>query len=176
MPIELGPTGQLAKVTAVSEDGRRVFIDFRNGTTGWFDQQDGECAFDDVLLITNENGTQQVQVLPRSAWPGQLWVGVVRIKLDDITIISTGSQNRQVPTTADVEYEIGNTVEAGDVQGVVRVLSPTPISLIDLPSLDDGAIEQFRWKPPEESGLDFDDFGGLEEVVARAQELIEVQL
>ena len=72
--------------------------------------------------------------------------------------------------------KLENTVEAGDVQGVVRVLSTTPIRLIDLPSLDDDVIDEFRWKSPEGSNLEFDDFGGLNEIVARARELIEVPL
>ena len=176
MSIELGPTGQLAKVSNVSEDGCRVFIDFRNGTAGWFDQQYGDYATGDVLLVVNEEGGQRAEKLPSSAWPDQLWVGVVRIKSEDITVITAGGQNRRVSTTTDVKYEVGNTVEAGDVQGVVRVLSTTPIRLIDLPSLDDDVIDEFRWKSPEGSNLEFDDFGGLNEIVARARELIEVPL
>ena len=160
MSIELGPTGQLAKVSNVSEDGCRVFIDFRNGTAGWFDQQYGDYATGDVLLVVNEEGRQRAEKLPSSACPDQLWVGVVRIKSEDITVITAGGQNRRVSTTTDVKYEVGNTVEAGDVQGVVRVLSTTPIRLIDLPSLDDDVIDQFRWKSPEGSNLEFDDFGG----------------
>ena len=135
MSIELGPTGQIAKVTAVSEDGCRVFIDLRNGTSGWFDQQYGDYDTGDILLVVNEDGRQRAEKLPSSAWPDQLWIGVVRIKSEDITIITAGGQNRRIPTTTDVKYEVGNTVEAGDVQGVVRVLSTTPIRLIDLPSL-----------------------------------------
>ena len=64
----------------------------------------------------------------------------------------------------------------GDVQGVARVLSKTPISLIDLPSLDDSAIDQFLWNPSEGTSLGFGDFGGLKEVVDRARELIELPL
>ena len=161
MSIEFGPTGQIAKVTAVSDDGYRVFIDLRNGNSGWFDQQNEECSIGDVLLVINHDGQQRVEKLPKSAWPDKLWVGVVRIKSEDITIINTGVQHHRVPTTTEVEYEVGNTVEAGDVQGVVRVLSNTPISLIDLPSLDASVIDnEFLWKPPEDNNLDFDDFGG----------------
>ncbi len=176
MPIQRGPTGQTVKVTAVSADGCRVFFELRNGLSGWFEQQESEYHIGDVLLLVNENGLQRAEELPRSAWPEQLWTGTVRIKSDDTTVITTGSQNRTVPTTSSVEYEVGNTVEAGDVQGVVRVLSKTPISLIDLPSLDDSAIEQFLWKPTEGMNLGFDDFGGLKEVVDRARELIELPL
>ena len=153
-----------------------MFFEWRNGVSGWFDQQDNEFVKGDVLLLFDENGLQRAEKLPGSTWPDQLWIGVVRIKLEDITVIAVGGQNRRVPTTTDVKYDVGNTVEAGDVQGVVRVLSNTPISLIDLPSLDDNVTDEFLWKPPEGTDLVFDDFGGLKEVVTRARELIEVPL
>ena len=176
MSIRLGPTGQFAKVTAVSEDGCRVFLDYRNGMSGWFEQPGRDYDTGDVLLLFSDDGRQQAEKMPSSAWPDQLWVGVVRIKSKDITVITAGGHNRRVPTATAVKYEVGNTVEAGDVQGVVRVLSNTPISLVDLPSLDDSVADEFLWKPPEGTNLGFDDFGGLKEVVARARELIEVPL
>ena len=176
MSIQIGPTGTLAKVTAVSEDGGRVHFDLRSGFSGWIDQVDVEYEIGDVLLLVSEDGRQRAEKLPSGAWPDQLWVGVVRIKSEDITVITVGGQNRKVPTITDVEYDVGNTVEAGDVQGVVRVLSKTPISLIDLPSLDESVTDEFLWKPPDGTELGFDDFGGLQEVVARARELIEVPL
>ena len=176
MSIQSGSTGQIVKVTSVSEDGCRVFFELRNGLSGWFDQQESEYEVGDVLLLVNENGLQRAEELPLSAWPDQLWIGIVRIKSDDTTVITTGSQSRAVPTTTAVEYEVGNTVEAGDVQGVARVLSKTPISLIDLPSLDDSAIDQFLWNPSEGTSLGFGNFGGLKEVVDRARELIELPL
>ena len=175
MSIQLGPTGQLAKVTAVSEDGDRVYFDLRSGFSGWLDQPEEDYETGDVLLLVTENGRQKAEKIPRDAWPDQLWIGVVRVKSEDFTVITVGSQHRRVPTT-DVEYEVGNTVEAGDVQGVVQVLSKTPISLIDLPSLDESVTDEFLWKPPAGTELGFEDFGGLQEVIARAHELIEVPL
>ena len=160
MSLQLGATGQLVKVTAVSENGGRVYFDLRNGLSGSFDQIDDEYEIGDVLLIVDEDGHQRADRMPNDAWPSQLLIGIVRIKTDDFTVISVGGQNRKVPTS-DVKYEVGNTVEAGDVQGAVRVLSKTPISLIDLPSLDDSITDQFLWRPADGNKLDFDDFGGL---------------
>ena len=176
MSIQIRSTGHIVKVTHVSEDGCRVFFDFRNGISSSFDHQDGVIEIGDILLLVEENGLQRVEKLPSSALPDQLWVGVVRIKREDITVITAGGQHRRVHTTSDVKYEVGNTVEAGDSKGVVRVLSNTPISSIDLPSLDDSVTDEFLWKPPEGTNLKFDDFGGLKEVVKRARELIEVPL
>ena len=81
-----------------------------------------------------------------------------------------------VPTTTEPDYDVDNTVEAEDTQGVVRVLSETPIRYIDLPTVSDNIIDDFRWKPSEDREIGFEDFGGLKEVVARARELIEVPL
>ena len=85
MSIQIGSKGQLAKVTAVSEDGGRVHFDLRSGFSGWLDQVDLEYEIGDVLLLVNEDGRQRAEKLPSSAWPDQLWVGVVRIKSEDIT-------------------------------------------------------------------------------------------
>ena len=173
--MQLGSTGQLAKVTAVSEDGHRVYFDLRSGLSGWLDQPDEDYETGDVLLLVTEDGRQKAEKTPKNAWPDQEWIGVVRLKSETYTVITVGSQHRKVPTT-DVNYEVGNTVEAGDLQGVVRVLSKTPISLIDLPSLDESVTDEFLWKPPQGTQLGFEDFGGLHEVVSRAHELIEVPL
>ena len=182
MTTELGASGMLAKVTAVSGDGNSVYFDLRNGKTGSIDNVDQECFIGDVLLITGDIEHNQVEIkkVPNSAWPEDLWVGIVKIKMDDITVIDAGVRFRIVPTTDDPAYELGNTVQAGEVQGITRVLSEKPIKYIDVPSLDDDISEEvvrnFQWKPPKEGKLSFDDFGGLNDVVDRAHELIEVTL
>ena len=176
--VDPGPTGVLAKVTAIGDAGHRVWFDMRNGQAGWFDQPaiDHEYVVGDVLLITGEVGNHKAEKAPHNTWPDELWVGVVKIKRDDITVIESSGRYRTVRTTNDISYETGNTVQAGDVQGVTRVLSDSPIKLIELPGVDDSVIDGFKWAPTDSSTLDFDDFGGLAAVVARARELIEVSL
>ena len=178
MTIELEPTGLLAKVTAISDDGRCVFFDLRNGKTGSFENVGQEYSVGDVLLITGDidNNRAEIKKVPSSAWPDELWVGIVKIKLPDITVIDSSGRFRAVPTVTTPGYENGNTVQAGDLQGVTRVLSETPIKYIDFPQVDDSVIDRFRSTHPDESDLGFDDFGGLPAVVARARELIEVPL
>ena len=178
MMVDPGPTGVLAKVTAIGDAGHRVWFDMRNGQAGWFDQPaiDHEYVVGDVLLITGEVGNQKAEKAPYNTWPDELWVGVVKIKRDDITVIESSGRYRTVRTTNDISYETGNTVQAGDVQGVTRVLSNSPIKLIELPGVDDSVIDGFKWAPTDGSTLDFDDFGGLAAVVDRARELIEVPL
>ena len=176
MTVELGPTGQLARVTAISDNGCRVVFDLRNGKTGWFDQEDRGLVVGDVILISGEGDDQSVAKVPSSAWPDEPWVGVVKIKLPDITVIDSGGRFRTVPTTNTQQYEEGNTVQAGDIQGVVRILSEKPLKYIDVPAVDDTAIEGFRSSPPDADAVGFGDFGGLTKVVERARELIEVPL
>ena len=180
MTIEFGPRGRLVRVTAIDDDGWRIYFDLRDGRSGWLEGLDHDYSAGDVLLLPEDtiadDGNGQIEKVPDSAWPDALWVGVVRIKLDDVTVIESSGRLRTVPTQNEPDYEAGNTVQAGDVRGVVRVLATAPIKLIDLPAVDDAVIEQFRWSPPERDTLGFDDFGGLSDVVARARELIEVPL
>lgn len=175
---DIGPFGTLAKVTVVNNDRNSVIIDLRNGNTGSIDNVDREYSVGDVILITGDidNNNVEVKKVPSSAWPEDLWIGIVKIKLPDITIIDAGVRFRIVPTVNALCYENGNTVLAGDVQGVTRVLSEKPIKHIDLPEVDDSVIERFRLTPADKVDLGFDDFGGLATVVDRARELIEVPL
>ena len=178
MSIELGPSGLLVKITAISEEDRSIYFDLRDGKTGSFHNVDQAYSVGDVLLMTGDidNNNVEIKKVPNSVWPNALWVGIVKIKLPDITVIDSGGRFRMVPTVTTLDYETGNTVQAGDVEGVTRVLSETPIKYIDLPQVDDSVIDRFRSNHPDESDLGFDDFGGLPEVVARARELIEVPL
>ena len=178
MTIDLGPSGILAKVTAISDEGNSVYFDLRNGKTGSLNNVDHEYLIGDVLLITGDidNNRVEIEKVPSSIWPDNLWVGIVKIKLPDITVIDSGARFRTVPTVTTLSYESGNTVLAGDVQGVTRVLSERPIKYIDLPEVDDSVIDRFRLEHPDKDDLGFDDFGGLSAVVDRARELIEVPL
>lgn len=177
MNIEIGPEGQVAKVTAVSDDDVRVYIEYRNGITGWFDQSEPSFQRGDILLITPSDTGSIPHKIPSDVWPDNLWIGVVKIKLEDITIIDANSRIRTVPTNAAVEYEVDNTVQACDLEGVKRVLSPKPIKFIDLNTeITERDIDKFIWSKRKGEDLTFDDFGGLKNVVDRARELIELTL
>ena len=177
MNIQMGPEGQVAKVTAVSQDGDRVFIEYKNGLTGWFDQPDPRFKRGDVLLIaTGENGSTPY-LMPSDVWPDNLWVGVVKIKLEDITVVEANGRLRTVPTNDRVDYKSDNTVQACDLEGVVRVLSEKPVKYIDLTAeIDDETVDRFLWTAPEGEILAFEHFGGLKPVVDRAKELIDLTL
>ena len=178
MTDEFNSSGLLAKITSISEDGRTIYIDFRNGKSDSFNTS-RQFAVGDVLLISGDienNIDIKLTKVPDNAWPDKLLVGVVKIKKPDVTVIHSGGRFRIVPTTDSVPYDVGNTVYAGEVQGVSRVLSDSPITYIDLPQVDDSAIAGFLATQADESELGFDGFGGLSAVVSRARELIEIPL
>ena len=180
MSTDVGPPGILARVTAISDEGRTACFDLRNGKSGSLTSSNQTFSIGDVLLITGDidnNEDVDVSKVPESAWPDEPWVGIVKIKLSDVTIVESGGRFRSIPTSETPEYEVGNTVQAGDRAGVTRVLSDRPIKYIeiDLPELDDKVIQRFRISA-DAPKLAFNDFGGLPAVVARARELIEVPL
>lgn len=178
MTYDLEGVGILAKVTAISDDGYSVYFDFRNGTTGYMDNVDQELSVGDVLLITQdkENNRYDFEEAPSNAWPEANWVGVVKLKLQDVSVIDSGGRLRTVPTVTVPSYENGYTVLAGDAQGVTKVLSDRPIKYFDLPEVDDLVIDRFLLSPETTEKLGFENFGGLSTVVARARELIEIPL
>lgn len=174
--IEIGPTGSIARVTAVPGDRHRAFLEFSNGKTGWAHDLEHELHVGDVVLISGEESPYQMEFLPGEFWPGDPWIGVVRIKLPDVTVVDSAGRFRRVPTTDGVTYSEGNTVEVGDFVGVIRVIAEQPIKSIDLPELDSSVVDQFRYTDDQNESLDFKDFGGLKSVVARAKELIDLPL
>lgn len=169
---EVGPPATLARVRLVSPDGCHLSLEYPSGQFG---SGSSDHPFDvnvgDVVLVREHS----LEPAPAELWPDETWIGVVRIKHEEITVLDAGARWRHVPTTGEVEYAVGNTVEVRESSGIVRVLQKEPIRIVELPEVDDSIVERF--KP---IGLDgdqtFEDFGGLREVVARAQELIEVPL
>ena len=172
---QIGQVGILAKVTSVGEEGK-VYFDRRDGKTGSFDATGTDYSVGDILLMTDGNTDTQVTIthMPKKVWPEELWVGIVKLKLEDTTVVDIGGRLRQVPTTSTPAYDVGNTVEGGDSRGLTRVLSRNPIRYLDFLDLDDSVVDRFR--SVNKHDLSFDDFGGLATVVARARELIELPL
>lgn len=172
---QFGQTGTLAKITSIGVDGV-FYFDLRDGKTGSFTSTGDQYSVGDVLLLTQGSDQTQFSItqMPKNTWPEQLSIGVVRIKLDDTTVLDSRGRLCEVPTNTTPPYEVGNTVQFGDARGVTRVLSKTPIRYLDLPDVDDSVVDRFRFDNTNE--LTFDDFGGLPAVVARARELIELPL
>src|SRR5260221_4906117 len=164
----------IAKVRSVDDGANRLYLDFRNGTTGWVGGTDlSQYTAGSVVLVQPEKN--YIEIAPDELWPEESWVGIVRLKTQDASVVTdSNGRLKQFQTQTHLEYREGNTVEATD-SGIIRVISEDPIKYIDLPAVDDATIAKFRSEAGT-TGLSFDDFGGLRGVVERARELIEVPL
>jgi len=171
---QISAFGTVARVRSVVLGGRRIYLEFRNGQTATLDGKEPfEFSVGSVVLVRAEE--KHIEAAPKELWPEESWVGVVRLKLPDTTVVDSSGRWLMVTTLSDVEYREGNTVEVRDSIGVVRVLSENPIKYVDLPTIDDTIIAKFRAQKRTKEET-FDDFGGLQSVVDRARELIEVPL
>ncbi|MGO8870617.1 MAG: ATP-binding protein [Acidimicrobiales bacterium] len=173
MAIKRDPDGQLGRVRSLDDDARTVYLELQSGLTATVTSNDSPFEFEpgDVLLVREKSVTR----VPADTWPEDSLIGVVRLKLNDLTLIDTHGQLKRTPTNRHVDYRVGNTVEATLSRGVSRVLSQDPIRFLDLPELDESVVDRF--KTTRGTGNEsFDDFGGLGRVVERARELIETPL
>jgi transitional endoplasmic reticulum ATPase len=109
---------------------------------------------------------------PDDTWRPEPHVAVVRLKLEDVTVVDLGGRWRCIPSLDGIEYERGNTVLVTN-HGVVRKLDDDPIRSTDVPDLEAAVVAKFKVPPPPAS---FDSLGGLDDVIERARELIEVPM
>jgi len=176
MQTELSAGQQLVRVRLISDDGSTLYLELCNGLTVTAASDESlDLEHGDVLLY--DQAASRLQKAPRDLWPIQSLVGIVRLISEDQTVIDTGGRWILVPTVADRAYKVGYTVEFDEFSGVCKVLSTRSISALDsIVELDPSAVDKYRSDPYHDSGLSFDDFGGLDEVVERAKELIELPL
>lgn len=173
---EVAEWGTLARVRSVTDNGRRIYLELRNRNIGTIDADPppGYAVGDVLLLYGDDAAGYRAEPAPHELWGDDTWVGVVRIKLDDISVVDSAGSLRIIPTTT-AKYAEGNTVEVREFVGVVRKLHDNPVRYVDLPTVDDAAIARFKHSGSS-SAPSFDDFGGLEDVVKRARELIALPL
>lgn len=169
---EMSVPGTVGRVRSVN--GQVLYMELRNGQIATVTGSGiGEFSIGDIVLVrVDEN---HIEHAPMELWPDESWVGVVRIKRDDITVVDASGRWRPVPTRADLDYREGNTIEATDLSGILRVLSEHPLKYVDFATVDDSTIAKFK-SNQRSPVLSFDDFGGFPKVVQRARELIEVPL
>lgn len=167
--------GPLMRVTSVDRESGTVYVRVPNGNNGVVtNMANVERVHRGMVIILGEAGWQQI---PDEAWPEPNSVVVVRSVLEDGTVlVDNGVSLKPLHNEREVDVEVNNTVEYNDIEGVVRVVSRTPLqsSLSKEITIDDVRTE-YLWSK-EGLGAGFTDFGGYPEVKARAQELIETQL
>jgi transitional endoplasmic reticulum ATPase len=123
-----------------------------------------------------------MELAPEEFWTEPTWVGVVQLKGPRKTVVKRDGESVAIPTLPDVHYEEGNTVEARDGHGVMDVISDEPLRSLNVTVNMNSEVDVSRFKEyeaPDQEAVEratFDDFGGMEEVVERAKDLIEVPL
>jgi ATP-dependent 26S proteasome regulatory subunit len=179
--LEVGEDGRIGRVAALSSDGMRAWIRLaEGGVVNVTSRTEHPLSYTPgtVVVVTE----WAVEAAPPELWPEEgpaatarndLWVGVVKLRLDDVTVVDVGGSFRRIPTSSQ-PYEKGNTVEGTDAEGVARVLDEQPIRYVDTTTIDESVIAGFRREPAQ--GLSFEDFGGLSAVKRRARELIEISI
>lgn len=162
--------GQFIKVIEVIEDGHVFFGRLANGGSARFSMPEpAVLTRGDIIFATDSKWYPA----PDAAWPDDSSVGVVRKLLGDSVAIEGGAGIRLIKGKPRFHVAVGNTVEYTEIEGIVRVISDTPLRYRDA-GVDDDLREYIV--EPTGDGLTFDSFGGYEGVVARAKELIETQL
>ncbi|SDS99159.1 transitional endoplasmic reticulum ATPase [Brevibacterium sandarakinum] len=172
--IESRTDGFFIKVIDVIEDGHVFYGRLQNGGNSRFSvPQPVDLERGDIIFINNDH---QWSPAPDAAWPDDSSVGVVRKILDDrskIVVETSGGGMRILSGPQTVDVEPGNTIQYTEVDGIVDVVSSTPIRYRDT-GVDEDLAEYIV--KPGNTPLTFDALGGYDEVKARARELIETQL
>jgi transitional endoplasmic reticulum ATPase len=124
-----------------------------------------------VVLINAESGA--IELGRQELWPSESWIGTVLIRRDEFTLVEVDGRLKKVPTS-DHDYREQNTVEGTDSEGVTAVLLKDAVRANGFKAIGETVADDYRVQvAPTE---DFDDFGGMDDVVDRARELIEVSL
>lgn len=165
--------GRLLKVSSANPETGVVHARVQDGRTAWFPvATDALPDVGDVYLVDEDGDPQPA---PSEIWPAANSVGVVRHVLSDGTaVIDTFLGVITLQNSLGDDLKVNNSVEYNDVEGVLRIVSETPIRSRDH-SLDEAEILSEYLVRRSEEGLRFEDFGGYPQVVSRARELIETQ-
>jgi len=161
--------GRFARITSSSDSPPTVYFEYLDGTTGQA-TSDNAIPFETGTVVFISGSS--MRTAPSGLWNPEPQIAVVRLKLDDITIVDTGGRWMTVRTVDTVDYARGNTVQVTK-DGVARKLDDKPLRLIEFPDLDASVVAKFKIPAPDES---FDSLGGLDDVIDRAKELIELPL
>lgn len=172
MDVDIGQPGNIAKVSFVSADQKTAYFDYRNGMTATCTSEEPlQLSTGDVILVSGDG--KNFSKAEKELWQDEPWIGIVKLHDEEKTIVDIGGKFRQVSVPSQIELRVGNTVKGYSV-AIDSVLSEDPIRYIDLPTIDNQTLEQF--KPELTGSLNFDNFGGFSEIVTRARQLIETPL
>lgn len=172
---ESGKPRTVARVQAIKDDGRTLYLELRNGRViPVFSEEPIHIVGEGSIVLFDEE-EQNIAVAPDELWSEESWIGIVHLILDNDLIVDRNGSWQVVPKPADFAVQQGNSLEITASLKVNRIVSKTPLKYLDPPSPDDDIISTFKTER-EALKATFEDFGGLHEVVERARQLIEVPL
>lgn len=183
-PIEfddLASSWRVARVREVGNEGHEAYLDMDNGYTCTVSRSDEPLSLSVGDVVVVDSQSKQMRAAPKSLWkPSQdespvERVAVVKRRTPSETVLDEGGKWRLLPTTDEPKYVEGNTVVT-DAQGIRRVLSDRPLRYIDMGEQPDDLLSHFKLQPNDEQKVEFADFGGMEAVLQRARDLIELPL
>lgn len=170
-PSEL--TGRVLKVLSVDPDTLNVHARAIDGQTTRFTILRGNAPTrGDVILLGPDNW----EPAPTAVWPVSNSIATVRSILDNNSVlVDDGFTIRAIKNNIELPIAVHCTVEYNDIDGIVSVVSQTPIRSREF-GTDRADIIKDYLVDTSVGGPTFADFGGYAEVVERARELIETQL
>lgn len=166
--------GDLFRVIHIDEDSGTVFVRYADGRTGRLSNVEINDLEKNDIILSHSGGWAAV---PDEVWPRSFLTLVVRTILEDGTILGESGNTLLVLGNPDnLEVSPDFTVEVDNATSAIsRIVAKEPIRVRQHPADEQISPASFLVKPQSE-GLTFDDFGGYENVVIRAKELIETQL
>lgn len=177
------PARPIARVAYINENEGTVYLELETSRGAFVTLREGDVSdFNVGSIVLLDWDEFRIDLAPEELWTDPTWVGVVQLKGPRKTVVKRDGELVTVPTLPDVEYEEGNTVEARNGHGVVEVISDEPLRSLNVTVNTTNGVDVSRFKEQDSSDLDaderatFEDFGGMEEVVERAKDLIEVPL
>jgi transitional endoplasmic reticulum ATPase len=174
--VDIEAARDVAKVRFVADDRCMVRAELRSNRTSvdiTFNSEPTSLEIGDLIFVEQEEN--QIDPAPAGLWVDDRWIGVVRLITDDLTVVTDNLGHlRRFATRPEPAVEEGNTVECDDA-GVLKVLGERPVRTLDLREEDEIDLSAFTGAPAEQN-TSFEDFGGLQDIVVRARELVEVPL
>jgi transitional endoplasmic reticulum ATPase len=168
---EISEQGFLARIVRFTDDRSTVYFRQRHGSWAWASSSDPnqelEGSVGDVILVAGST----YRVVPSDLWEEDTLIGVVRLRLDDVTVLDMGNRLETVPSSAAVDFAVDNTVEATESRGVIRVLSDEALAPLDRGGAGDGLLARVKQTDFSESDS-LDSVGGLADIVKEARNLV----
>ncbi|OMP70700.1 ATP-dependent 26S proteasome regulatory subunit [Agrobacterium tumefaciens] len=164
--------GILLRVLAVGDDDGAVVALGQNGHIHNFNVTNGQLPEVGQVILLGETSWRAA---PANFFRVQNSIAVVRrVETDGSFLIDNGISLKRIENHRSITVSVNNTIEYNDFEGLVSVVSESPVSLRET-EITEGDLRREYLVKKGGTGPRFEDFGGYSQVVARARELIATQ-